>query len=178
MKLALQPSLLPSLCWRQKDGGSAMMGEKVGGRESSESSLLLQKPQLSLKAPSCAFGAYHWPTCSHCLSKGGQAVLQAPTQSCQSTAHSRLRPSQVTVRASWEMEGQAWGFRGRQWQGGGQNPRLQPLGGGLSWLQGLDGRGSGKGAQETATGMLMTGLEPEATHAKMRPTELGILGVD
>ena len=77
-----------------------MMGEKVGGRESSESSLLLQKPQLSLKAPSCAFGAYRWPTCFHCLSKEGQAVLQAPTQSYQSTAHSRLRPSQVTVRAS------------------------------------------------------------------------------
>lgn len=71
MELALQPSLLASLCWWQKDGGSAMMAERVGGRGSSKSSLLLQKPQLSLKAPSCVLGAHLWPTCSHCLSKGG-----------------------------------------------------------------------------------------------------------
>ena len=146
MELALQPSLLASLCWRQKDGGSAMMAERVGGRGRSKSSLLLQKPQLSLKAPSCVLGAQLWPTCSHCLSKGGQAVLQAPTQSCQSTAHSRPRPSQVTVRAPWEVEGLARGSdRGRQWQGGGQNPGLQSLSWGFSWWHGLDGRGWGKG---------------------------------
>lgn len=71
MELALQPSLLASLCWRQKDGGSAMMGKKVGGRGCSSSSLLLPKLLLSLRAPSCALGACPGPTCSHCLSKGG-----------------------------------------------------------------------------------------------------------
>lgn len=35
MELALQPSLLTSLCWRKRDGGSAMMGKRVGGRGSS-----------------------------------------------------------------------------------------------------------------------------------------------
>lgn len=48
MELALQPSLPASLCWRQRDGGSSLMGKRVGGRGSSS---LLQKPQPSLKAP-------------------------------------------------------------------------------------------------------------------------------
>lgn len=33
-----------------------------------------------------------------------------------------------------------------------------------------------RGAQEAATGRLMTGLEPEATHAKMRPYRVGYFG--
>lgn len=35
MEVALQPSLLASLCWRQRDEGSAMIGKRVGGRGSS-----------------------------------------------------------------------------------------------------------------------------------------------
>lgn len=72
-------------------------GREVGGRRSSESSLLLQKPQLSLKAPSCALGAYRWPTCFYCLSKEARLFSKHPP----SPAKAQLTADSDPLQSQW-----------------------------------------------------------------------------
>lgn len=167
MKLALQPSLLPSLCWRQRMEVQPWWERSGAAGRSSESSLLLQKPQLSLKPRPVHSGPIaSSPTCFYCLSKEARLFSKHPP----SPAKAQLTADSDPLQSQWgrpeRWDGLAWGFRGRQWQGGGPEhaspaPRWRALDYPRSRWQRLRKRSSGDW-HRNAHGS----LEPEATHAK------------